>query len=110
MGRARPFDAFSTVLLGNSLIHDIPVSAKELTLHMLLKPVYYERTRPPITLVAFALVLSCVARISAAIICNMHDKQVLVFHEEGFRLHAPFQMWEMMENANTPHFNYINPA
>ena len=43
---------------------------------------------------------SCVFKTSAAMIFNMSDKQLLVFHEEGFPLPVPFQHQEIMENVN----------
>ena len=41
-----------------------------------------------------------VARPSAAMVLNMQDKQVLVFHEEGFQLPVSSLWWEIIENAN----------
>ena len=42
----------------------------------------------------------CVAKSSATMLLTMQDKQVVVFHKEGFQLHATSQCLEMMRNAN----------
>ena len=42
----------------------------------------------------------CVAGSSAAMLLTMQDKEVLVFHEEGFQLFSPSKYWELIGNAN----------
>ena len=49
-----------------------------------------------------------VARPSAAMVLNMQDKQVLVFHEEGFQLPVSSQWWEIIENANMYLLSFVN--
>ena len=32
--------------------------------------------------------------------CALQDKEIIVFHEEGFQLPAPFQCWEKTEDTD----------
>ena len=41
-----------------------------------------------------------VSRTSATMVWNKQDKQVFVFHKEGFQLPVPYQCWEMIDNSN----------
>ena len=43
----------------------------------------------------------CIGSPSAAVVLTMHDKQVLVFHEEELQLPVPFSCWEIIQTANT---------
>ena len=49
---------------------------------------------------ADALVTS-VTTTSPTMILNRQDKQILVFHKEGFLLPVPYHCWEMINNSNT---------
>ena len=42
----------------------------------------------------------CVPGTSAVMVLIMHDKQVLVFHEDGFYLSVSSECHEMIDNAN----------
>ena len=41
----------------------------------------------------------CVARTSKNIVLIMQDKQVLIFHDAGFKAPVPFHCWMMTENG-----------
>ena len=51
------------------------------------------------TLAADALA-PCVARSSAAMLFNVHNRWVLIFHEEGVQPAVPSQCWAMIGNIN----------
>ena len=52
---------------------------------------------------AVDVLISCVTRSSTTVPLSMQDKRILVFHDEEFKLRAPFQFYEMAENANIFH-------
>ena len=46
--------------------------------------------------------VTCVTKASATMILTNSNKQVLVFHEEWFKLPTPSPCWEMIEDTNIP--------
>ena len=48
----------------------------------------------------------CLAKWSAIMILNVHDKQVLVFYKIGFQLPEPVQCWEILEDAPVSKVEY----
>ena len=53
-----------------------------------------------------------VTRPSATMVSNMHNKRLLVFHCEGFLLHAPSVLWKMLtgRSVNTIPSNALAPS